>query len=78
MGYFCLMIQILQVKYLNNIVEQSHRPVKRKMHQALGFKSIEGASATISGNELWQMLKKGQHRDGGSRPAFEQFYALAG
>ena len=78
MGYFCLMIQILQVKYLNNIVEQSHRPVKRKMHQALGFKSIEGASATISGNELWQMLKKGQYRDGNDRPAFEQFYALAG
>ncbi|WP_227876485.1 DDE-type integrase/transposase/recombinase [Photobacterium frigidiphilum] len=36
-------IEVLQVKYLNNIVEQSHRAVKWKMRTALGFKSIEGA-----------------------------------
>ena len=48
------------------------------MRQALGFKSVEGASATITGNKCWRMLKKGQHCDGSDRPAFEQFYALAG
>ena len=78
MGCFCLIIDVLQVKYLNNIVEQSHRPIKRKMRQALGFKSVEGAKATIAGNELWRMLKKGQHHDESDRSAFKQFYALAG
>ena len=51
MGCLFLMVDILQVKYLNNIVEKSHRSIKRKMRQALGFKSMEGASATIAGNE---------------------------
>ncbi len=51
MGCFFLMVDILQVKYLKNIVEQNHRSIKRKMRQALGFKSLEGASATIAGNE---------------------------
>ena len=31
------MIQIIDIKYLNNIVEQSHRPIKAKMRQALGW-----------------------------------------
>ncbi len=35
-GYMLLMIEVLAVKYLNNIVEQSHRKVKSKMHQCLG------------------------------------------
>ncbi len=77
MGCFFLMVDILQVKYLNNMVEQSHRSIKRKKRQALGFKSVEEASATIAENECWRMLKKGQHCDGSDRPAFEQFYALA-
>jgi putative transposase len=38
-GYMLLMIEVLAVKYLNNIVEQSHRKVKGKMHQCLGWKS---------------------------------------
>ena len=35
-GYMLCMIEVLTVKYLNNIVEQSHRKVKGKMHQCLG------------------------------------------
>nr|SHO00090.1 Putative transposase [Moritella viscosa] len=38
-GYMLSMIEVLTVKYLNNIVEQSHRKVKGKMHQCLGWKS---------------------------------------
>ena len=56
-GYFFLMVDTLQVKYLNNIVEQSHRPIKRKMRQALGLKSIEVAKAIalpLSNFMLWQ------------------------
>ena len=50
MGCFFLMVDILQAKYLNNIVEQS-LSIKRKMWQELGFKSVEGASATIARNK---------------------------
>ena len=38
-------IEIRQCKYLNNIVEQDHRPVKKKMHAALGFKEFHAAHA---------------------------------
>ncbi|WP_049789038.1 IS6 family transposase [Photobacterium profundum] len=70
-------IEVLQVKYLNNIVEQSHRAVKWKMRTALGFKSIEGAEASIAGVELWQMLRNGQMKNAGDMPIWEQFYSLA-
>ena len=72
----CL-IEVLQIKYLNNIVEQSHRPVKWKMRTALGFKSVAGAEATISGVELWQTLRNGQLEISGKMTLWEQFYSLA-
>jgi transposase-like protein len=53
-------IEILLIKYLNNIVKQSHRRVKSKMNQCLGWKSDEGANASLSGIELWSMIKNGQ------------------
>ncbi|OOQ68204.1 IS6 family transposase [Vibrio parahaemolyticus] len=60
-GYFMLsLVEILDIKYLNNIVEQSHRWVKQKTRQALGWKSIEGAKASLHGRETWTMLKRGQ------------------
>ncbi len=61
---------------LNNIVEQSHRFIKQKMVQALGWKSKVGAEATMSGQETWSMIKRGQVGDT-SMPAWERFYALA-
>ncbi|QUJ70445.1 DDE-type integrase/transposase/recombinase (plasmid) [Photobacterium sp. GJ3] len=45
-GLMLNLIEVLQVKYLNNIVEQSHRRMKGKMNQALGWKSDEGAKAS--------------------------------
>ena len=60
-----LRIEIVDVKYLNNIVEQSHRRIKQKMIQALGWKSKAGAEATMSGQEIWTMIKRGQVGDGG-------------
>ena len=65
------------MKYLNNIVEQSHRAVKWKMRTALGFKSMAGAEATIAGVELWQTLRKGRVKDTGEMTLWEQFYSLA-
>ena len=76
-GYFMLsLIELIDVKYLNNIVEQSHRWVKQKTRQALGWKSLEGAKASLHGREMWTMLKRGQIEIEGET-AFEQFYALA-
>jgi putative transposase len=73
-------IIIRQVKYLNNIVEQDHRAIKRVTRPMLGFKVFEAAQRTLVGIELMHMLKKGQLviADGveGFTPA-EQFSMLA-
>ena len=68
-------VKIRQCKYLNNIVEQDHRLIKRLTRPMLGFKSFWSARATLAGIELWRMLKKGQNRS--SLSAWQQFYALA-
>ncbi len=52
--------EILDIKYLNNIMEQSHRWVKHKTRQALGWKSLKGTTASLHGRELWTMIKRGQ------------------
>ncbi|MGI9284282.1 MAG: IS6 family transposase [Pseudomonadales bacterium] len=62
-------IKIRQCKYLNNIVEQDHRFIKRRVRPMLGFKSFGSARATLAGIELWRMLKKDQSRS--SIPAWE-------
>ena len=70
-------IEIRQVKYLNNIVEQDHRAVKRLVRPMLGFKSFRSAHVTLTGIELMHMIQKGQLRTAGKvRPA-EAFYSLA-
>lgn len=72
-------IEIRQIKYLNNIVEQDHRGVKRVTRPMLGFKSFEAAQPTLTGIELMHMLRKGQlagdEFEGLS--VAQQFYALA-
>ena len=72
-------IAIRQCKYLNNIVEQDHRAVKRIVRPMLGFKSFRCARVIIAGIELMHMLRKGQMRsnDGSSLSAAQQFYSLA-
>jgi putative transposase len=72
-------IVIRQVKYLNNMVEQDHRGVKRVTRPMLGFKSFDAAQSTIVGIELVHMLRKGQLEEGVEQglSVAEQFYALA-
>ena len=53
-------IEIRQCKYLNNIVEQDHRHVKKRIVQGLGFKEFESARRTISGIEVVHMIRKNQ------------------
>lgn len=67
-----------QIKYLNNIVEQDHRHIKRIIKPMLGFKSFSSAKATIAGIELHHMLKKGQMIDAANIPVWKQFASLAG
>jgi putative transposase len=72
-------IEVRQVKYLNNIVEQDHRFVKRVTRPMLGFKTYRTACAILAGIELMHMIRKGQlSADKGKDLSFaEQFYALA-
>jgi hypothetical protein len=51
-----------QVKYLNNIVEQDHRAVKRVTRPMLGFKSFRSEKNFLAGIELMHMIRKGQLR----------------
>ncbi len=53
-------VEIRQVKYVNNIVEQDHRSIKRIVNPMLGFQSFRSASKTLKGIEAMNMIKKGQ------------------
>lgn len=52
--------KLRQNKYLNNIVEQDHRFIKKLVNPSLGFKSFYTARITISGYETLNMIRKGQ------------------
>ena len=72
-------IEIRQCKYLNNVVEQDHRNIKRIVRPMMGFKSFQSAKIVISRIEMMAMLKKGQSN---YMPLFVQnsvqaFYELA-
>ncbi|WP_142274291.1 DDE-type integrase/transposase/recombinase, partial [Bacillus mycoides] len=53
-------MQLRQAKYLNNIVEQDHRFIKRRVRSMLGLKSFKTAISILSGVEAMHMMKKGQ------------------
>lgn len=53
-------IQIREVKYLNNIVEQDHSFIKKRVRSMLKFKSFRTATYILSGIEALHMIKKKQ------------------
>jgi putative transposase len=65
-------------KYLNNIVEQDHRDVKRVTRPMLGFKAFEAAQPTLVGIARMPMLQKRPWEGSAEQglPAAEPFYAL--
>nr|WP_255493408.1 IS6 family transposase [Polaromonas sp. H6N] len=71
---------VRQVKYLNNIIEQDHRAIKRVTRPMLNFKSFRAARNVLAGIELMHMIRKGQLLlEGCSKLSFaDQFYGLAG
>ena len=77
LGCTLMQVEIRQIKYLNNIIEQDHRGIKRITKPMMGFKAFHSAEATLAGIELYRMLRKGQHIYSENAFAFEQFYALA-
>jgi len=52
--------ELRRVKYLNNIVEQDHRAIKRLVNPAMGFASFNTARRTLRGYEAMNMVRKGQ------------------
>ncbi len=52
--------ELRPVKYLNNIVEQDHRFIKRLVNPGMGFGSFNTARRTLRGYEAMNMIRKGQ------------------
>ncbi|WP_156966224.1 IS6 family transposase [Paraburkholderia bannensis] len=70
-------IKVRQNKYLNNIIEQDHRAVKRIIKPMMGFKDFRCARIILSGIEIMHMIRKGQMRDDSiDTTAADQFYSL--
>ncbi|RLK07326.1 IS6 family transposase [Ruegeria conchae] len=75
-GYGCpIPIEMIRRKYLNNIMEQAHRFIKRRTRPMLGFKCYISAAATLAGIEFAHMILKGQLTSG--LCPFQQFAELA-
>ncbi|VVE59590.1 IS6 family transposase [Pandoraea sputorum] len=72
-------IEIRQNKSLNNLVEQDHRAIKRRVKPMLGFQNFRCAHIVLGGIEAMHMIGKGQMLAPKARRASpaEQFYALA-
>ena len=52
--------QLRRVKYLNNIIEQDHRFIKKKVRASQCFKSFHTAERTLEGIEAMNIIRKGQ------------------
>ena len=50
------------VQYLNNILEQDHLAIKRRVKAKQGFREFDAARRTIQGYEAMHMIRKGQAR----------------
>ena len=50
------------MQYLNNILEQDHRAIKRRVNAKQGFREFHAARRTIQGYEAMHMIRKGQAR----------------
>ena len=69
---------IRKSKYLNNLIEQDHRNIKRRIRAMLGFKSFRRAQTLLAGIELIHMICKGQyaHPQSQGLSSADTFYLL--
>ena len=70
--------KLRRVKYLNNVIEQDHRFVKKKVRASQCFKSFHTAERTLEGIEAVNMMRKGQVKRLGGRDAAGQAHFVAG
>jgi IS6 family transposase len=70
--------RLRQVKYLNNIVEQDHRNVKRLSRPGLGFGGFWRADEHCQCYDAMAMMRKGQVRNIGGRDIRTQAAFIAG
>lgn len=68
-------IEMVRRKHLDNIAEQDHRSIKKRIRPMLGFKSFASATATLDGIEIANTIRKGQFTAGFC--PFRQFADLA-
>jgi transposase, IS6 family len=66
-GILSIAAQSRRRKYLNNIVEQDHRFIKRRINPGLGFFSFNTARRTIGGYEVMNMIRKGVRHEAAYR-----------
>ena len=64
--------KLRRVKYLNNIIEQDHRFVKKRVRAAQCFKTFSTAQRTLEGIEAVNMMRKGQVKRLSSKDAMGQ------
>jgi transposase-like protein len=67
-------VKVRTIKYLNNLIEQDHRAIKRRCVSMAGFKSFKNAATTIAGIEIAHRIRKGQFSfgRGRSRPGWSR------
>ena len=70
--------KLRRVKYLNNVIEQDHRFVKKKVRASQCFKRFHTAERTLEGIEALHILRKGQVKRLGGRDAVGQARFVAG
>ena len=69
--------KLRQCKYLNNVVEQDHRNVKRRSWLAKGYGSVATAWRTLRGIEAMDMIRKGRVRRAGKGDVVAQVKFLS-
>ena len=68
-------IEMVRIKHLNNMVEQDHRIIKKRIRPMLGFKSFVSETSTLEGIEVANKLRMGKFPAG--RFPFARFAAQA-
>ncbi|GHO81949.1 transposase [Ktedonobacter sp. SOSP1-85] len=71
-------VELRQVKYLNNLIEQDHRFIKRLTKPGMGFFSFATAERTLQGYEVMNMVRKGQIRGVGKGDILSQAAFITG
>ncbi|PUB17345.1 DDE superfamily endonuclease [Yoonia sediminilitoris] len=60
MQSWCWLIEVLRVKYLNKMIAQDHRFIKKIASHTQTFRPFNSAAVTLAGIETAYMIRKGQ------------------